>query len=159
VVSAMDTASPGVTGVAPVMVMPAAAATCATSQAPASTMAGATFGMSVGLRDPFGNGATTYTGTMHLSSTDVRAPLPSDVTFSAADGGSHAFSAVLVTSGVQTLTVTDVANAALQCSATVAVGPGAPKIVLTMPGNAKAGFPINVAVQVRDLFDNAIPGY
>jgi len=31
--------------------------------------------------------------------------------------------------------------------------------VLTVPGNARAGYPVPVGVQVRDVFDNAIPGY
>jgi hypothetical protein len=142
-----------------VLVKPAAASVCNTAQVPSAALAGSTIGLSVVLHDPFGNLATGYSGTIRLTTTDVRAPASGDVTYTPADAGSHVFSAVLITAGPQMLAATDTANSAIHCEAGIMVAPGIPKIVLTAPGNAKAGFPIPVSVQIRDVFDNAIPGY
>jgi hypothetical protein len=122
-------------------------------------LAGSTIGLSVALHDPFGNLATGYTGTMRLTTTDVRAPVPGDVTYATSDAGSHVFSAVLITAGPQMLAATDTASSAIHCEAGIMVAPGIPKIVLAVPGNATAGFPVPVSLQVRDVFDNAIPDY
>ena len=158
-ISAVDTANPGLRGAAAIPVRPGAAANCTMSQTPLSTAAGAAFGFTVALADRFGNRASEYAGTMRMTTSDARAPASGDVTFSAADSGSHVFSAMLLTTGPQTLSVGDTSDAALHCDAGVVVMPGAPKLVLTVPGNARAGYPVPVGVQVRDVFDNAIPGY
>lgn len=150
----------GATGAASLTVVPGPAAICATSQAPASAIAGSVLGLTVTLRDGFGNVATGYAGTMRLTATDPRANLPGDVTFvPLVDVGSHAFSVALLTTGEQTVTATDLATPSLACSASVAIAPAAPRLVLAVPGDANAGYPVNVAVTVVDLFDNAIPGY
>jgi len=147
-------------GTASLTVAPAAAASCVASQAPAATTAGSVFGVTVALHDPFGNLATTYAGTMQLTASDPRALLPPAITYAPGDDrGSHAFSAALLTAGPQTVTATDTANASLQCSAAVAVAPTAVKLVLSVPGNANAGYPVTVGVTVKDLFDNPIPTY
>jgi hypothetical protein len=49
----------------------------------------------------------TYTGTVHFTSSDSGATLPSDYTFTAADDGMHLFSVTFATAGKQTLTATD----------------------------------------------------
>lgn len=157
--SAIDTANPGLRGAVAVLVKPAAAASCNQSQVPSMAAAGASFGFTVALADRFGNRASDYAGTMRMTTSDARAPASGDVTYSAADSGSHVFSTALITAGPQTLSVADTANTAIHCEAGVIVTPGAPKLVLTVPGNARAGYPVPVGVQVRDLFDNAIPGY
>ena len=51
------------------------------------------------MADAYGNAATSYAGTVHFSSTDAQAGLPSDYTFTAADAGSHTFSAELKAAG------------------------------------------------------------
>jgi hypothetical protein len=158
-VSAVDVASPGLRGAVAVVVRPAAAASCATSQVPSAAVAGGSFGFTVSLADRFGNRASDYAGTMRLTTTDPRAPASNDVTFSAADSGSRALSAVLITAGPQMLSVADIANTTIHCEAAVAVAPGMPKLVLAVPGNARAGIALPVGVAVRDVFDNAIPGY
>jgi hypothetical protein len=55
----------------------------------------------------YGNRATNYTGTVHFTSSDDRAALPIDYTFTAGDGGVHTFSATFQSFGIQSLTVTD----------------------------------------------------
>jgi hypothetical protein len=79
--------------------------------------------------------------------------------FGPSDAGSHAFSAVLITTGVQTLSAVDTANAGLHCDTILAITPAAPKLVIAVPASSNAGYPINISVMVKDLFDNAMPSY
>jgi hypothetical protein len=68
--------------------------------------------------------ATTYRGTVHFTSTDPRATLPADYTFTAADQGAHAFFAVAFHSPHnQLLTAGDTANASFAGNAPMAVAP------------------------------------
>src|SRR5262249_32206042 len=71
--------------------------------------------------DRFGNVATSYVGTVHFASSDPQAVLPADYTFTAADAGSHTFTATLQTTGTQTLSVTDTANPAFSSQAQISV--------------------------------------
>jgi hypothetical protein len=158
-VVATDTSGGPRRGTAVITVKPAAAATCAASQAPTSAVAGSLVGMAVAIHDPFGNVATGYTGTIRITATDPRASLPGDTVFGPSDAGNHAFSAALITTGVQTVTAIDTAKASLRCDVILAVTPAAPKLVITVPASANAGYPVNLGVVVKDLFDNAIPGY
>jgi streptogramin lyase len=68
-------------------------------------VAGTAFNVTVVARDPFGDPDTSYTGTVHFSSTDPTATLPADYTFTAADNGRHTFSSVVLRrAGGQTIT-------------------------------------------------------
>lgn len=159
-VTAADTTGGIRHGTAVVTVKPGPAATCAAIQAPTSVMAGSVVGMNVVIHDAFANVATNYTGTIRLVATDARAQLPPDVTYGAGtDAGSHGFSAVLITAGVQTLTAMDIANASIHCAAPMAVMPASPRLIIGVPASTRAGYPVNVSVAVKDLFDNAIPNY
>jgi hypothetical protein len=158
--TATDTANAGTRGTTTVTVQAATAASCAVSRAPASSVAGATVVITVTAHDVFGNVAVGYAGTVRLTSSDARAILPPDTTFvPAADAGSLAFAAALLTTGNQSLSATDLANGAIQCSASISVTPAAPKLVLSVPSDANAGYAVAVGVTVNDLFDNAIPNY
>src|SRR5262249_35737459 len=63
------------------------------------TTAGAAGTVTLTAKDSFGNVATGYRGTVHFSSSDPRAILPADYTFTAADAGLHTFSATFKTAG------------------------------------------------------------
>jgi hypothetical protein len=155
-----DTVSTAVTGSVTWRVDPAVATSCVASQAPATAVAGSVIGLAVVVHDAFDNVATSYAGTIRLTSTDARANLPPDVTYAPiSDAGRHVFSAALLSSGDQTVTATDTANTNLHCQASIAISPAALRLVLTMPGDANAGYPVNLGVAVRDLFDNPIQGY
>jgi hypothetical protein len=159
-VTGTDTVNPGTQGSTSVTVQPAAATSCVARQAPAAAVAGSVVGIAVVAHDLFGNVATGYAGTVRLTATDPRAILPPDVTYvPVADGGSHAFPAVLLTTGSQILRATDTADAAIHCDAAIVVTPAAPRLTLAVPGNANAGYPVSVGVTVKDVFDNAIPGF
>jgi hypothetical protein len=158
--TAADTAGALAPATANANVKHGVATSCAITQASSTSRAGAIMGVLVLVRDAKGNLATSYSGTMRITSSDARAVLPPDTTFvPATDSGAHAFAAELLTTGAQTVTATDVANASLHCQAAINVTPAAPKIVLSMPGNANAGYAVTVGLTVKDLFDNAIPDY
>ncbi|HEX2689282.1 MAG TPA: hypothetical protein VHN14_21820 [Kofleriaceae bacterium] len=157
--TATDTNTPSRQGTASVTVQPASTASCAITQAPAAAVAGSIIGATVTVEDKFGNLATRYAGTIRLTTTDLRAVLPPDVTYAASDAGRHAFPAALVTTGVQTLSAADTVNPAIRCDAIITVTPAAPKLVVNVPPSASAGYAVNVGVVVKDLLDNAIPNY
>jgi hypothetical protein len=58
-------------------------------------------------KDPYGNTATGYTGTVHFTSSDSKAALPADYSFKAGDAGVHTFSATLKTAGSRSITAKD----------------------------------------------------
>ena len=68
--------------------------------------------ITVTARDGSGNAITSYTGTVHFTSTDTQSVLPSDYTFVSSDHGTHVFSVTLKTAGTQSITVTDTVTAA-----------------------------------------------
>ena len=65
--------------------------------------------------DSYGNRIAGYLGTIHFTSTDIKASLPPNYTFVAADAGTHVFSAgvILETVGTWSVTATDTANASI----------------------------------------------
>jgi hypothetical protein len=84
-----------------------------------STPTGIPLSVVVSSVDQFGNVSAGYTGTVHFASSDLQAVLPADYTFSAADAGSHTFTATLKTAGAQTLSVADTANPAFSSQAQI----------------------------------------
>jgi len=72
--------------------------------APASATLGTAFSFTVTALDASNNVATSYSGTVHFTSSDAHATLPPD---SPLTNGAGTFSATLMTSGKQTLTASD----------------------------------------------------
>jgi hypothetical protein len=112
-ITATDTVNSTITGQLVLQVKPAAAVSI-TLLVPGTVHANQTFNVTVTIKDTLGGIATTYTGTVRFSSSDSAAQtagkLPADYTFTAADAGTHTFSASLMTPPSQTITVTDTAN-------------------------------------------------
>jgi hypothetical protein len=106
---------------------------------------------------------SSYTGTIHLSSSDPRALLPADYTFTTADRGAHSFTIALSTAGSQTLTATDQVDHTLTATtAPITVSPSvASKMVVSLPaGNTvAAGSPFLVTAQAADQFGNPVTTY
>jgi hypothetical protein len=75
--------------------------------------------------DPFNNLVPGYLGTVHFTSSDPSAMLPSDYMFTTADNGQHMFTVILETPGRQIITVTDTAYALISGSTAVTVTGGA----------------------------------
>lgn len=116
--------------------------------------------MTVTVRDPFGNVVTGYVGAVHFTSSDTRATLPADYTFTAAAAGVHTFSVTLVAALAQTVTVADAVNPALMGQARITVNPTA------IASFSVSGFPATTAgvaqtftVMALDAFGNLASGY
>lgn len=84
--------------------------------APASAAAGTPFNFAVTAKDASNNTVSDYTGTIHFTSADSQASLPSDFTFSSTDAGSHTFAggATLKTAGSQSITATDTSQSSVK---------------------------------------------
>ncbi len=130
---------------------------------PVTLDAGATFSLVVNVYDAAGIPVTNYTGTIHFSSTDPRAVLPADYTFLPSDHGSKTFGGVaLITAGTWSLTVTDVANAALTDSRSiinVIADNAASFVVSNFPGQATAGVVSSLTVTALDVYGNVANRY
>jgi hypothetical protein len=110
--------------------------------------------------DQFGNVATGYTGTVQFASSDPQAVLPADYTFTAADAGSHTFSATLNTVGTQTLSVTDIANPAFSSQAQISVITVVPaSFELFASPTATAGVAQTYVLVALDAAGNVLTGY
>src|SRR3954468_22877198 len=101
------TDSNSATGFVRVTVGPSAAAACVFLDLPLSVPPGALAAARVTLADAFGNVATSYVGTMRVTSTDDHAQLPGNQTWLTADSGTHPIGLPFLTAGNQTVTVTD----------------------------------------------------
>ena len=132
--TATDTAIPSITGTATTVVLPGPARRFGVS-APASTITGTPFKVTVTAYDLVNNVATSYSGTVHFTSTDAAAVLPADATLT---NGTGTFSVTLKTPGSQTITATDTVASITGTSGSIAVS--APDLVVTTPvddaGNA-----------------------
>ncbi len=133
--------------------------------APSSATSGSAFAVTVSAVDGQGNTVTSYSGTVHFTSSDTASgvKLPPDSTLT---NGRGTFSVTLVTAGSQTVSVTDAANslsgtANVQVSAPSSgiafraatqndqVGP-APSLVLTVPAGVTNGDALYAAVIYED---------
>ena len=159
--TATDTVTATLTGTAVgISVSPAAASSFVVSDFPATT-AGVAHSITVTAFDAYGNVATGYTGTVHLTSSDGQAALPADYTFTAADAGVHTFTATLKTAGTQSITATDSTSATITGSATgISVSPAAAALftVTGFPATT-AGVGHTFTVTARDAFGNVATGY
>jgi hypothetical protein len=111
-VTATDAADGSITGFAAVTVNPAAATQLVLSYS-SSPVKGQAWSLTVTAYDAFGNVATGYTGTVTFASSDDKAALPADYTFTAADAGTHTFGVTFHRLGQQSLTVTDALDASI----------------------------------------------
>ena len=64
--------------------------------------------------DQYGKVFTTYTGTVHFTSSDPQAALPADAPFPSTWAGKHTYSVTFKTVGTQWLHVADIAKSALR---------------------------------------------
>jgi hypothetical protein len=128
---------------------------------PAEVNAGDVSELSLEVRDGFGNRATGYTGTVVLSSTDSRATLEAEYTFTTTDKGFKKFPVTLVTAGAQSVTVQDKALPATlnaKADTTVKWLPVA-RLVVEAPASVEAGAPLSVKVTAVDAHGNTVKDY
>ena len=106
-VTATDTLSHSITGTqAGIVVSLGAATTLKVDGLAASVQAGLAQNFTLTAQDAFANTATGFSGTVHFLSTDHRAELPADYSFTSGDRGVHVFHVTFHTPGVQTLSPT-----------------------------------------------------
>jgi fibronectin type 3 domain-containing protein len=129
---------------------------------PSTVTAGNANGFVLIAEDSYGNITPGYTSSVSFTSSDVIAALPAKYTFTAADGGAHAFKITLKTAGVQSVTVTDNSNPVLTNTVnniTVVPGPTAKLSIKGIPQTTTAGTVITFTVTARDSSNNITPGY
>jgi hypothetical protein len=93
---------------------------------PSSDVAGQSLAVTVVAQTASGATDAGYRGTVHFTSSDAQAALPSDYTFTASDNGSHTFTVTLKTAGTQSVTVSDTASGLSATTSGVSVTPAAP---------------------------------
>jgi outer membrane protein assembly factor BamB len=150
------------TGTATLHVNPAGATTLVVSGFPSPDVAGVAHNVTVTAKDPYGNTATGYTGTVHFTSTDTQATLPANYVFTSTDAGTHVFILTLKTAATQSVTATDTVTASIKGSQSgIVVNPAAiSKLVvagLTTPRTA--GVAGSIRVTATDAYGNKITGY
>jgi hypothetical protein len=126
-------------------------------------VAGESQGVSVFARDPYEFTYETYTGTVHVTSTDPQAILPPDYTYTVGDGGFHVFSVTLRTAGTQWISVTEVSNPLVTGTSTpitVVAGAAAALGFAQQPGDGTAGVPLarQPIIHIRDAYGNLVSG-
>jgi parallel beta-helix repeat protein len=128
---------------------------------PGSATAGNSLSVTVSALAADNSAISGYTGTIHFTSSDLKAGLPADYTFTAADAGIHTFTVTLKTAGNQTVTATDTVTTSLIAQATITVSPGALNgfavTGYSTPDTAGAAHSFQVTAQ--DAFGNTIKGY
>jgi hypothetical protein len=153
----------GATGDETGIAVKAAAASTMTVSFPSATTAGYSVNyLAVVLRDAYGNVASGYRGTVHFTSSDAKAVLPADYTFTAADAGTHYyFSATLKTAGTQSITARDTATASVTGTrdGITVYAAQASRFIIFAPSSVSAGEPFSLTVTVTDAYGNVVTGY
>ncbi|MFO0746962.1 MAG: FG-GAP-like repeat-containing protein [Myxococcota bacterium] len=145
-----------------VAVAPEAATHLDVVLADATLAAGVTTSATLTARDPYGNVATGYAGTVHFASSDAAATLPADYTFTAGDLGQKTLGNIAFrTVGTQSFDATDTVSASITGSDSIDVTEGADIVYVLegAPATLGAGATFNVTLKVQDTFGNAIVGY
>jgi hypothetical protein len=144
-----------------ITVIPAAASAFSVAGFPSPTIAGVSSSFTVTAHDAYGNTTTGYTGTVHFTSSDGKASLPDNYTFTAGDAGVHTFSATLKTAGTQSIAARDTTMANLTgTDSGITVNPAAAfQFILSAPPSVTAGTPFSLTVTVVDAYGNVVTGY
>jgi hypothetical protein len=124
--------------------------------------AGTTGSIRVTATDAYGNRIHGYLGTVHFASSDAKAKLPADFTFTATDAGTHVFSVTLKTAGTQSITATDTVTATIYGSQTGIVVNAAALSKLVVSGLTTprtAGTAGSIRVTSTDAYGNRIHSY
>src|SRR5262249_19572372 len=142
-------------------VQSAAANTLIVAGFPSPTTAGVAGYFTVTLKDAYGNIASAYTGTVHFTSSDAKAVLPANYTFTSSDAGVHPFKATLKTAGPRSITATDTTASSLTgTDGGITVNPAAAsKFIITAPAKVNPGAAFSLTLTVEDAYGNVVTGY
>ena len=131
---------------------------------PEADAAGSAALVTVVALDASNHRVTDYAGTVHFTSTDPKATLPADYTFTSADRGIHVFQETPSIAGAQTITATDLSDESVSGSATMKVKDVSQTTVatafkvITQP-STQAGEPTRVAVVALDANGRPVSNY
>ncbi len=144
-----------------VLLTPVASPSFTVTGFPSPTTAGVAGSFTVTAENANGTTNTGYAGTVQFTSSDPRAVLPANYTFTAADQGVHTFSATLKTAGSQSLTATDTTTASVFGTLSdIAVTPAAAThFVITGPTSVTAGTAFSITGTALDAYGNIATGY
>ncbi len=134
----------------------AVAASVTVSGFPATT-AGVAQNFTVAVKDAYGNLCSSFTGTVSFSSNDAKAVLPASYTFTAADAGSHRFSATLKTAGTKSITATTAGLSSTQSGIVVSAAAVSNFQVVAPVITQGVGFKLTVTA--LDAFGNIVTNY
>ena len=122
--SANDLASPTIAGIVHnIIVNPNVAVRLQLSGYASPRLAGTQGNVTITALDFYNNIATSYTGTVHMSSSDGSATLPSNTSFTPTNAGVISLPVTLNTSGNQTLSANDVSQSSVAGTLSVVVNP------------------------------------
>jgi hypothetical protein len=158
-ITATDTVTASITGTSSsITVGPPLPAIHFLVSTPTTAQSAIAFNFTVTALDAANTVAASYTGTVHFTSTDNQAALPTDATLT---NGVGSFSATLQTSGSQTITSMDTVTASFTgTSSPVEVGAG-PTTHLSVIARSpeRAGTPFSFLVSARDAANNVATSY
>jgi WD40 repeat protein len=125
--------------------------------APATATAGTAFQVAVTALDAANHAVTSYSGTVHFSSTDGRAVLPANSTLR---NGAGAFSATLRTAGSQTIRAADTVTASITgISSAIEVSDPATHLSVSAPIRVRSGTDFKFMVTALDAADHVANTY
>ncbi len=128
VVSVVDLLSSTVNGSSNAIDVTSGIPTRFSVSAPTTANPGTGFNLAISAMDAFNNVVDWYTGMVHFTSTDAGAVLPGNYTFQAGDYGNRIFSASLLNTPTQSISVNDaVANTINGSSGAITVSAGSDK--------------------------------
>jgi VCBS repeat protein/ASPM-SPD-2-Hydin domain-containing protein/FG-GAP repeat protein len=123
----------------------------------AAPSAGAAFNIVVTALGASGQMATSYSGTVHFSSTDGQAVFPANALIA---NGTGTFLVTLKTVGSQTITATDTSGLIAGTSNSITVGASvATHFTITGPGNVTAGSAFSITVNALDASGDVVASY
>lgn len=125
------------------------------------TTAGTSHAFTVTALDASNNPVPGYAGTVHFTSTDAAATLPTDYSFTGADSGTHTFTATLKTASAQSLTATDTVTGSITGTQAISVSPAAAShfSMTGFPSPTMPGVSHSFTVTALDAFGNTAAGY
>ena len=101
-----------------------------------------------------------FTGTVSFASSDAKATLPADYTFTAGDHGHHLFHITLATPGSETVTATDAAdNISGDITVNVNPAPVATHFFVYAPEDTTVGKPTGIVVVALDASNHRVSNY
>jgi hypothetical protein len=158
-ITATDTLLNTITGTSnPITVIPGPTDHFKIDLSATSTIAGNPISVTVAAQDAFNNTTPAYSGTLHFTSSDRQAGLPSDATLT---NGVGTFPVTLKTSGTQLITATDTVTASITgTSSPVTVSPAAADhFSWNVPLTATVGYNFSATLTAFDPFNNLASTY